>query len=108
VNPRRVHDLVRKHFPPIDFVAHEWANVADNTGPRLADITALLDRCIAAPELVVELNRKEGGYFSKADALTFICTNIGKGHIRISDREFTSFVVIASNGVATGWKPTSA
>jgi len=107
MNPRRVHDLMRKHFPVIDFVAHEWVNVADGSGPRVPLIEGLLSQQIAATDLVVEVNRKVGGYFPKAEALAFICENIGKGHIQIANREFTSFVVIASNGVANGWQSTA-
>lgn len=97
---------MRKHFPVIDFVAHEWVNVADGSGPRVPLIEGLLSQHIPAADLVVEVNRKVGGYFPKAEALAFICENIGKGHIRIANREFTSFVVVASNGVAAGWQST--
>jgi len=99
---------MRKHFPPFEAVAHEWINIADGSGVRVTLVEKLLEQHIAAPELVVEVNRKIGGLFQKNEALAFICAHVGEGHIRIADREFTSFVVVASNGVATGWQQSSA
>lgn len=107
MNPRRVHDLMRKHFPDLDLAAHEWVNVADGNGPRVNLIDDMLTQHIAASELVVEVNRKVGGFFLKHEALAFICSHIGDSHIRIANREFTSFMVVASNGVAAGWQLTA-
>ncbi|MDQ3058356.1 MAG: hypothetical protein M3R45_02365 [Pseudomonadota bacterium] len=107
MNPRRVHELMRKHFPDLDLAAHEWVNVADGNGPRVSLIDDMLTQYIGASELVVEVNRKVGGFFLKHETLAFICSHIGDGHIRIANREFTSFVVVASNGVAAGWQLTA-
>jgi hypothetical protein len=95
---------MRKHFPPFDAVEHEWINIAENSGPKVRLIEELLEQQITAPYVLVEVHRQLGGFFSKQEALAFICTHLGKGHIRVANREFTSFVVIASNGVATGWQ----
>ncbi len=107
MNPRRVHGLMRKHFPVINFVEHKWGNVADGNGPRVPLIEGMLSQHIPATNFVVEINRKVGGYFPKAEVLAFICENIGKGHIQIANREITSFVVVARNGVATSWQSTA-
>ncbi len=103
MNPRRVHELVRKHFPPIEHAAREWILVPDEKDARLTMLSALLSTYISALEIVVEVHRKLGTFISVNEAPSFIAAHIGQGEIRIADREFTSFVVVAINGVATGW-----
>ena len=66
MNPRRVHELMRKHFQEHS-PGSEWINVADRNGAMPGRIEALLNT-----------------------------------HIRVADRNFTSFVEIAVNGVARG------
>jgi len=103
MNPRRVHELVRKHFPPIEHVTREWKVVPDEKDARLTMLSTLLSAYISAQEVVIEVHRKLGTFISVNEAPSFIALHIGRGEIRIADREFTSFVVVAINGVATGW-----
>jgi len=41
-------------------------------------------------------------YFRNS-AVDFVAKHVGQGEIRITDRQFRGFVVVAANGVATGW-----
>ena len=107
MNPRRVHELMLKHFPKFDSVDCEWINVADRAGPRTALIEGMLAEYIPASEVVVEVHRKLGAFLPKSEALAFICEHLGKGDIRVADRQFESFVVVMKNGVATGRKPVA-
>jgi hypothetical protein len=45
-----------------------------------------------------------GALLPIGEAASFITSHIGEGQIRVANREFTSFVVVAINGVATGWR----
>jgi len=107
MNPRRIHQLVLKNFPSVNLTAHDWVNVLDRDGPRVNLIDALLEQHIPSSDVIVEVHRKLGVFLPKPEALSFICGHIGEGQMRIADREFTSFVVILPNGVATGWDKTT-
>lgn len=107
MNPRRVHELVRKHFPSIEHAAREWTLVPDEKNARLAMLAAFLSTHITAPEVVVEVHRRIGTFIPVAEAPSFIAAHIGQSEIRIADRTFSSFVVVAINGVATGWHATA-
>ncbi len=72
-------------------------------GADQALIEAILNKHIGAPEVVVEVHRRLGDMLPKREAVAFISAHIGEGQIRVADRRFTSFVVVAHNGVATGW-----
>jgi len=104
MNPRRVHDLMRQSFPPVDLVAHDWINVCEVTGLSISRFQDLLDRHISADHLLVEVHRKLGAFLSRQEAIDFVAAHAGQGQIRITDREFKSFVVLAINGVAAGWR----
>ncbi|WP_457351010.1 hypothetical protein [Roseateles sp. P5_D6] len=99
MNTRRVHDLMRQKFPPIGHARREWAVVADSD-----QIEALLTEYVRSSEALVEVHRKLGALLPIGEAARFAATHIGEGEIRIADREFSGFVVIAQNGVATGWR----
>lgn len=104
MNPRRIHELMKGHFPPIDAVNRTWINLLERDGTvRSTSLAALLDANIAAGELLIEVHRKLGDFLPKANALKFIAEHIGQGEIRITDRSFRGFVVVAVNGAATGW-----
>src|SRR5947209_6066732 len=104
MNPRRVHDLMRERFPSFDASKVEWTNVVERDGPNLHLLRELLEANISAPEVLVEVHRRIGAQLPREDAARFISEHIGQGQIRAADREFTSFFVVASNGVATGWR----
>jgi hypothetical protein len=106
MNQRRIHELMRSRFPAIDAVEHEWANMHDGCAPRTEAIASLLCETFSAAEVLVEVHRKLGGLFPLSEAAAYIGAHIGQGQIRVADREFTSFVVVATNGVATAWRTT--
>lgn len=76
---------------------------ADQDGLRLNVVQSLVLQHIASDLLLVEAHRKAGGLFPMKEALDFVATHLGKGRIRLTDREFNGFVVVESNGVASGW-----
>jgi len=47
----------------------------------------------------VQVNRKLGALLPTVEAAAYLGAHIGEGEIRVADREFTSFVVVAINGV---------
>ncbi|MGE0811528.1 MAG: hypothetical protein AB7N69_13075 [Immundisolibacter sp.] len=104
MNARRIHELMRKHFPPIEHATRAWSIVQTERGANQGAIAALLAEHVASPEVVVEVHRKLGAFLPVADAPAYIGAHIGEGEIRIANREFTGFVVVALNGVATGWR----
>ena len=97
---------MRSRFPTFNAVDHEWVNLHDGKAPRIGTLYELLERSIDAPEVVVEVHKKLGAFLPIKEAATFIGGHIGQGQIRISDRAFTCFVVVAMNGVATNWRIT--
>lgn len=99
MNTRRVHDLMRQNFPSIEHARREWVIVGESS-----QIEALMAEYVCSPEALVEVHRKLGALLPIGEAARFAATHIGEGEIRIANREFTGFVVIAQNGVATGWR----
>jgi hypothetical protein len=108
MNVRRVHELMRKHFPAFDAAALEWTIVFDGNGPRRHELQSLLDAHVPAEELLIYVHRKEGAFLARANAFEYITEHLGKSQMRISDRQFTSFLVIGGNGVAAGWQHNAA
>ena len=104
MNPRRIHELMRTRFPPIQHASREWALVQNERGADHSAIATLLAKHVASPEVLVEVHRKLGAVLPIADAPAYIGTHIGEGEVRVADRQFTGFVVVALNGVATGWR----
>lgn len=103
MNPRRVHELLRENFPQRPACATDWVVVADERGLRFDVVRELIRRHIASDDLVVEANRKAGDHLPIDQAIEFVARHLGQGRIRLSDREFTGFVVIESTGVASAW-----
>ena len=93
-------------FPAYDAVDFDWENMHDGKAPRFKELSDFLVRYIEAPEVLVEVHRKLGALLSIDEAVAFIGSHIGEGQIRVADRQFTSFVVVALNGVAAGWRMT--
>jgi len=104
MNPRRVHELMRQRFPVVMGASREWIVIADERGLRFKVLAALIDDHVRADEVLVEANRKVGDLLPKQAALEFVATRVGQGEIRLTNRDFNGFVVVAQNGVATGWK----
>jgi hypothetical protein len=54
--------------------------------------------------VLVHVSRSIGGEFEIGEAARFVCPYIGKYEIRISSRDFSSRVVIATPGVGASVK----
>jgi hypothetical protein len=107
MNSRRVHHLMLKNFPSYSAVEHEWINVADSQGLRRQVLSDLIEKNITADQLLIDITRHLGAFLPKPEALDFIGQNICQRDIRIADREFNGFVVVAANGTAIGWRSTA-
>ncbi len=88
-------------------MSREWKNVMDRDGLRVDALATLIKQHITDEEVLVEVHRKLGNYLPVEEAIRFISEHVGKGEIKITDRAFKAFVVVAINGVATGWEATS-
>ncbi len=102
MNPRRVHKLMLDHFvePPLTL---DWAIVADGQGLRGNRLAEDLRRHFGQDLLVVEGSRKEGAMLPTKDAVAYIEKHVFRGSIKIANRAFTAFYMVANNGVAGGW-----
>lgn len=98
MNTRRIHELMKQRFPPIEHATREWTVVADSV-----QLEVLVAAYIGSPEVLVEVHRKLGALLPVQEAAAFAIAHIGEGEIRIADREFSGVVVVAQNGVAAGW-----
>lgn len=106
MNPRRVHQLMLDRFLAFNAVDFDWENMHDGRAPRLVELSEMPVRYIKSSEVLVEVHRKLGAFLPIDEAVTFIGSHIGEGQIRVADRQFTSFIVVALNGVAAGWRMT--
>ena len=104
MSPRRVHGLMSKHFPVFSPVEHDWKNIVGTGVATAALLQELLDAHIGAKDVLVEVHRNLGAMLSTKEAVSFVCLHIGVGQIQVANREFNAFVVVAQNGVATGWQ----
>lgn len=104
MNPRRVHELMAQHFPAVEHARREWSVVPDDDARRGSAIQEMLAAHIGSTEVLVEVHRKMGGLLPLPEAALYIASHVGEGEIRVTDRQFTGFVVVARNGVATGWR----
>lgn len=103
MNARRVHELMREHFPAVDAAACSWVVAVDEGGLRSVVFSELLAVHVPGSDLLVEVHRKVGGLLPRQDVEAFVAKHLGQGDIRIADRGFSGFVVVAANGVASGW-----
>lgn len=103
MNPRRVHELMRQHFPPIEAASREWIHIVGPEGLRESELLCFLETYIPADSVLIEVHRKLGDYLCREEAIKFAAAHLGEGEIHIADRDFRGFVVIGHNGVATGW-----
>ena len=95
---------MRKHFPVLDAAKAEWTNIVERSGTNQELLERVLSEHIDASEVLVEVHRKIGAMVPRHEAAAYISSHLGQGEIRVADREFTSFVVVAQNGVVTGWR----
>jgi len=104
MNPRRVHDLMLRHFPPIGQEPGEWRLLMRDVTCPPELVLALLRETFPSDQVVVEVSRKVGGMFPIEGAAAFIATHVGHAHIRIANRSFTTLAAIAPAGVVTSWR----
>ncbi len=107
MNKRRVHELMRTHFPTSAPAQQTWTNIADVQGRLLVEqayasvAQPFVDRGIE--EVLVQVQRKVGGRMPTSQLMAYVAEHLAEGHIRIADRAFGLFCVVAVNGVATSW-----
>ena len=99
---------MHQHFPEVRAATRDWVVAADENGLRHGIVGDLVAKYIHADELLVEVHRRVGDFLPFEAAVDFVAKHFGQGAIRISDREFQGFVVVAINGVATGWTAAAA
>ncbi len=96
--------LMRKHFPQVDYSKLEWKNIADVGGINQAELNSYLKTYIKSDMVLIEQNRRNGNFINKNEVANYVNLNYGnEGHILITSREFDGFVVLAQNGVISGW-----
>ena len=104
MNPRRVHELMTAHFPQAELVTLNWVNVLEADGTiRTEVLDGLIYEFIHADDILVEVNRKLGDLKPRNQVIPYVREHVGKGQIRIADRDFHGYVLIGVNGVAAGW-----
>lgn len=109
MNPRRVHELMTANFPEVELVALDWVNVLEADGTiRSQVLDALVDQFIHADEILIEVSRKLGDLKPRDQVISYVQEHVGKGHIRMADREFQAYVVVGVNGVAAGGRLTNS
>jgi hypothetical protein len=107
MNPRRVHELMTANFPSIQMVTLDWVNVLEADGTIRSEVLdALIGEFIRGDDILVEVNRKLGELKTKVQVIPYVQEHVGKGQIRIADRDFRGYVLIGMNGVAAGWSST--
>jgi len=103
MNPRRVHELMLQHFPKYDASTLEWSNLLGRDGVRVEALMNQLESLFGNAPIVIEVHRRLGTVLQAGEAATYVAAHIGEGDIRIADREFTTFCVVARNGVSACW-----
>jgi hypothetical protein len=104
MNAWKINTLMNEHFPKFSAEKQDWVNVQDRDGPRSEALLEVIKKHITTDDLLININRQFGARLPMQDAISFICSHMGQAQIRISNRDFTQFVVVASNCVATGWQ----
>jgi hypothetical protein len=103
MNPRRVHELMTANLPEMEPVAFDWVNVLEADGTiRSQVLESLLNQFIHADDVLIEVTRKLGDLKPRDQVISYVQEHVGKSHIRMADREFRGYVLIAPNGVAAG------
>ncbi len=103
---------MRERFPDIDLAKLNWTNIVDETGSlRQEDVFPVVVHRFESrgvQEVLVEVHRKLGDLVATVDLAQYLSEHHGKGEIRIADRTFSVFALLAANGVATSWVAASA
>lgn len=104
---------MREKFPEdVDLAQLNWTNIVDEMGGLRQDdaLRVVVQRFESrgVQEVLVEVHRRLGGVVATADLVEYLSEHHGKGEIRMADRSFTVFALLAANGVATSWATASA
>jgi hypothetical protein len=102
MSPRGVHSLFKKNYPTIYLAKCEWKHIMLD-GEVRRDLLQQFLLTIGATDFLIHVHRKRGDFLPFGEATDFVCENICKGCIRITDRRFVRFVIVARNGVAAQW-----
>ncbi|MES2933228.1 MAG: hypothetical protein V4805_07050 [Pseudomonadota bacterium] len=105
-SPTELYDEIAIEFPAMWPQRPEWVwvNVHDDSELSMNSISALIDRYISSPEVVVIVHSAPGigARLSKEDAASFIGPYVLAHDIQVSDSLFTHFLSVSRHGVATG------
>jgi hypothetical protein len=94
---------MNEHFPAFEAAQQSWVNVQASDGSATNALSEVIGKYITADELLISINRKVGARLPTKDGIAYVATHMGQGRqVRISNRDFTQFVLVASNCVATG------
>jgi hypothetical protein len=89
MNPRRVHELMTANFPPVELVTLDWVNVLEADGTIRSEVLhALIGEFIRTDDILAEVNRKLGDLKPRDQVISYVQQHVGKGQIRIADRDF--------------------
>ncbi|MGG7607819.1 hypothetical protein [Massilia sp. BKSP1R2A-1] len=104
MNPRRVNELMTENFPSVEIATLDWVNVLEADGKIRSEVLeALISKFMHGDDILVQVNRKLGDLKTKDQVIPYVQEYIGRGQIRMADRDFQGYVLIGMNGVATGW-----
>lgn len=99
---------MRAHFATTDAATAEWTNLVDEHGLLMEDRAqvVLLEQFIekGVEEVLVEVQRKVGDQLRIDQVVPYLRTRVGRGNVRIANREFTVFAEVAINGVGRSWQ----
>lgn len=105
MNPRRVHELMRKNFPYFHTPTLDWKNIADRDGNIKTDeIKKYIEQYIQTDYVLVEAARKVGDYLPKDEAVLFAVSHYLRHSVKMANRDFSGFVVFTQSGVISGWR----
>ena len=103
MNPRRVHELMREHFPEFSAARLEWKTFFRGQSATPNDVESFLHEVFGSDDVLYQINRKVGGYKTITQASTEIAPHVGTVQILLSERSFSKYAVIAQPGVVATW-----
>ena len=86
----------------------EWTNLVDERGLLIEDRAqlVLLEQLVerGVKDVLIEVHRKVGNQLPVDEVASCLRSQVGRGDIRIANREFTVFAEVAINGVGRSWQ----
>lgn len=99
---------MRAHFASAGSAGLDWHNLVDEHGLLMDDRvkSVLLEHFVdqGVVEVLVEVHRKVGGLLPVDELIPYLQEQVGRGSIRVANREFTIFGELAVNGVGRSWR----